>query len=115
MEEFVKVMKALSDPGRVKIIKILQRRPKMCVCEVQAALGLAQPTISSHLKVLEEAGLVVYEKSGLWVNYSAAFGDKSPYAATLLGALRHWLEDEPEICRLFEILPAIRREDICRK
>jgi ArsR family transcriptional regulator len=115
MEEFIRVMKALSDPGRVKIIKILQKKPKMCVCEVQAALGLAQPTVSNHLKVLEEAGLVIHEKSGLWVNYSVAAGDASPYSATLLGALRHWLDVESEICRLFEILPTIRRENICRK
>lgn len=115
MEEFIKVMKALSDPNRVKIIKILQRKPKMCVCEMQAALGIAQPTVSNHLKVLEEAGLVFHEKSGLWVNYSVAGGESSPYAATLLGVLRHWLDGEQEIAGLFLTLPAIRREEICRK
>lgn len=115
MEEFIRVMKALSDPNRVKIVKILQRKPKMCVCEVQAAVGLAQPTVSNHLKVLEEAGLVVHEKAGLWVNYSVAFGGSSPYSATLLGALRHWLDEDPEIAGLFGILPSIRREEICKK
>ena len=115
MEEFIKVMKALSDPNRVKIIKILQRKPKMCVCEMQAALGIAQPTVSNHLKVLEEAGLVVHEKAGLWVNYSAAAGESSPYAATLLGALHHWLNSDSEVLGLFEMLPSIRREQICRK
>ena len=57
MRDFLKVMKALSDPDRVKILKMLQRQ-MMCVCEIQAALKLAQPAVSSHLKMLEEAGLV---------------------------------------------------------
>ena len=54
MKEFTRVMKALSDPNRVKIVKLLERR-SLCVCELQAALGIAQPTVSSHLKVLEDA------------------------------------------------------------
>ena len=107
-------MKALSDPNRVKIVKMLQRKV-MCVCEIQAALELAQPTVSKHLKVLEDAGLVGHEKEGLWVNYHLADGYTSPYAATLLGGLKHWLDDDPEIVRLAEILPTIRREEVCRK
>ena len=57
MKEFIKVMKALSDPNRVKLLKLIQQR-EMCVCEIQAALEIAQPTVSKHLKVLEDAGLV---------------------------------------------------------
>ncbi len=114
MKEFVRVMKSLSDPNRVKMIKMLQSRP-MCVCEVQAALGIAQPTVSNHLKVLEEAGLVASEKDGLWVNYSTTDGEISPYAALLLGALKHWLKDDPEVAAILEGLPGIRRENICRR
>ncbi len=57
LKDFTKIMKALSDPNRVKVIKLLQRRV-MCVCEIQAALGLAQSTASKHLKIQEEAGLI---------------------------------------------------------
>ena len=114
MEEFIKIMKALSDPNRVRIVKMLQTR-LMCVCEMQAALGIAQPTVSNHLKVLEEAGLVAHEKDGLWVNYYATDGGSSPYSATLLGNLRHWLKEDPEVAGLLISLPSIRREDICRK
>ena len=114
MKEFIKVMKALSDPNRVKIVKMLQHK-SMCVCEMQGALGIAQPTVSNHLKVLEDAGLVGYRKDGLWVNYFLADGSKSPYSAALLGNLKHWLKDDPEVSRLIQILPEIRREDICRK
>lgn len=113
MKEFVKIMKALSDPNRVKILKLLQQK-SLCVCEIQAALGIAQPTVSNHLKLLENAGLVTYRKSGLWVNYALADGNTSPYAAVILGNLRHWLQNDPEVVRMVEILPEIRREDICR-
>ena len=114
MEQFVKVMKALSDSTRVKIVKMLQHRV-MCVCEIQAALELAQSTVSKHLKVLVEGGLVSYRKDGLWVNYYLANGRNSPYAATLLGNLKHWLDEEAEIVHLVEILPMVRREEVCRK
>jgi ArsR family transcriptional regulator len=112
MRTFTKVMKALSDPNRVKILKLLQRRV-LCVCEIQAALGLAQSTASKHLKILEEAGLIVFSKEGLWVNYRLADGDQNPYVASLLGNLRHWLEEEPEVAAMVARLPESRRETIC--
>jgi ArsR family transcriptional regulator len=114
MKSFLKITKALSDPNRVKILKMLQYR-RLCVCEIQGALKLAQPTISKHLKVLEEAGLVAYEKEGLWVNYHLTDGRESPYAATLLGNLKHWLEGDPEIQEIKKILPSLNREIICRR
>ncbi|MFH1596523.1 MAG: metalloregulator ArsR/SmtB family transcription factor [Pseudomonadota bacterium] len=57
MRDFLKVMKACSDPDRVKILKMLHRQMRR-VCEIQTALALAQPTVSSHLKMLEEAEIV---------------------------------------------------------
>ncbi|MCE5333178.1 MAG: metalloregulator ArsR/SmtB family transcription factor [Desulfobacteraceae bacterium] len=114
MRDFIKVMKAVSDPSRVKILKMLQHK-SMCVCEMHAALKLAQPTVSKHLKILEDAGLVTYQKSGLWVNYHLTDGNTSPYAASLLGNLKHWLDTDPEIIRLAETISLIRREDVCRK
>jgi len=112
MKKFIKVMKALSDPNRVNMVKLLQHK-EMCVCEIQAALGLAQSTVSKHLKTLEEAGLTTYYKDKLWVNYSLADGTDSPYAANLLGSLKHWLDDDPGLADIVERLPSIRREDIC--
>ena len=114
MNAFIKVMKALSDPSRVKIVKMLQRR-SLCVCEIQAVLGLAQPTVSKHLKILEEAGMVQHSKEGLWVNYTLTNGESTPYAATMLGNLRHWLEEDREVMNLLEKLPGINREQICRR
>ncbi|MDD5722555.1 MAG: metalloregulator ArsR/SmtB family transcription factor [Syntrophales bacterium] len=112
MKTFIKVMKALSDPSRVKIIKMLQKRV-MCVCEIKEALGVAQSTASKHLKIMEDAGLIAFHKEGLWVNYTLADGSSSPYAASLIGNLKHWLEDDPEVAGLALQLPHIHREDIC--
>ena len=114
MRKFSKLFKVLSDSNRLRILKMLEVKP-MCVCEIQAALGLAQPSVSKHLQVLAEAGLVTSEKDGLWVNYRLADGDKSAYAATLLGNLRHWLERDREIEQLVKRLPAIAREEICTR
>ena len=105
-------MKAGSDPSRIKILKMLQRRV-MCVCEIQSALGTAQSTASKHLKILEEAGLITFFKDGLWVNYTLADGSDNPYAANLIGNIKHWLEDDMQIEALMERLPKIQRETIC--
>ncbi len=114
MKEFLKVTKAISDTNRVKILKMLQHKT-MCVCEMREALQLAQPTVSKHLKSLEDAGLVNSSKDGLWVNYYLADGANSPYVASILGNLKHWLDDDPEITQLIEKLPFINREEVCKK
>ena len=114
MRDFIRVMKALSDSNRIKIIKMLQHKT-MCVCELQSALQISQPAVSKHLKLLQDASLVDFRKVGLWVNYHLADGRNSPYVANILGNLKHWLEDDPQIAILLERLPTIRREDICKQ
>lgn len=114
MKEFIRVMKALSDPTRIKMLKILEKR-SMCVCELQTALGTAQSTTSKHLKILEDAGLVDSHKDGLWVNYTLADGRQSPYASSLLGNLRHWLNDESDVRRLMTSIQAINRFEILNR
>jgi len=112
MKPFLKVMKALSDPSRIKIMKMLQQK-MMCVCEMQAVLQIAQSTTSKHLQILEDAGLITKKKDGLWVNYMIADGKESPYAASMIGNLKHWMSKEPEIQKLIELLPGIDRSNIC--
>jgi len=115
MKAFIKIMKALSDPNRVKILKLLQHKSDMCVCELKSLLNIAQPTVSKHLKILEEAGLVEYRKDGLWVNYSLVNGSSNPYAAGIMRELRDWLEDQPELAGILKQAPFVSREKICRK
>src|SRR5258706_14181689 len=61
--------KALADPTRVAIVNRLAAADEVCVCDFVAALDLAQPTISHHLKVLREAGLVESGRRGTWAYY----------------------------------------------
>ncbi|HOT98750.1 MAG TPA: metalloregulator ArsR/SmtB family transcription factor [bacterium] len=71
MAEPVEVLKALSDHGRLRILKLLENK-KLCVCEITELIGLATSTISSHLNVLKNAGLIKDEKEGKWINYRMA-------------------------------------------
>jgi len=61
--------KALADPTRVAIVNRLAAAECVCVCDFVAALDLSQPTISHHLKVLREAGLVEASRRGTWMYY----------------------------------------------
>ena len=105
---------ALSDATRRDLVARLAIGDAT-VGELAAPYDMTVQAVSKHVKVLEDAGLVQSSKDGLWVNYSLSGGGVSPYAATLLGNLKHWLVDDPEIRRLSEALPAIRREVIVRK
>jgi ArsR family transcriptional regulator, arsenate/arsenite/antimonite-responsive transcriptional repressor len=61
--------KALADPTRVAIINYLSAADEVCVCNLNASFDLSQPTISHHLKILREAGLVEASRRGTWAYY----------------------------------------------
>src|SRR5256714_10122719 len=61
--------KALADPTRVAIVNRLAAADEVCVCDLNAAFDLSQPTISHHLKILREAGLVDSTRRGTWAFY----------------------------------------------
>ena len=73
-EQKVKVLSALADEIRLRILSFLQTH-EMCVCEVLVALELTQPTASHHLAILEKAGLVKKRKEGKWVFYRVSSPD----------------------------------------
>ena len=69
-ERMATIAKALGDPIRVQLVDVLrQHAGKVCVCELVPLFDVAQPTLSHHLKVLREAGLVDSERRGLWAYY----------------------------------------------
>ena len=67
--ESAKIIKALSDSNRLKIIDILSCGEK-CACDILEHFDLTQPTLSHHMKVLIECGIVEYRKEGLWTFYT---------------------------------------------
>src|SRR6476619_1507156 len=69
-ERMAKVAKALGDPIRLQLVDVLRKHAvKGCVCELVPLFELSQPTVSHHLKVLREAGIVGSERAGLWAYY----------------------------------------------
>ncbi len=114
MKECLRVMKALSDGSRLKILKMLEDR-ELCVCEIQALLALSQSTVSKHLKILEDAGLVDRRRDGQWVLYSLAGRERSVYAGEMLDRLRTWLDDDPEIRALLAQVPLVNRASCARQ
>ena len=90
-QELARRFKALADPSRVAIVNRLAGAEEVCVCDFIGALGLAQPTVSHHLKVLREAGLVeIASKRGTWVYYRLV-----PGALGMLGGLLHGESPDP--------------------
>jgi ArsR family transcriptional regulator len=69
-ERVARLAKALGDPVRLQLVDVLRKHAgKVCVCELVPLFDLAQPTVSHHLKVLREAGIVGSERQGLWAYY----------------------------------------------
>lgn len=79
-------MKAVSDPTRTRILKLLEGGG-LCVCQVQAVLGLAPSTVSKHLTILKHAGLVEDRRNGKWIEYALARESHNPHAERILGVL----------------------------
>jgi ArsR family transcriptional regulator len=69
-ERLARIAKALGDPIRLQLVDVLRKHAgKVCVCELVPLFDLSQPTVSHHLKVLRDAGLVDSERRGLWAYY----------------------------------------------
>ena len=70
-EQLAHLFRALSDPNRVKLVSLIAAAPEgeACICDLTAPLGLAQPTVSHHMKQLVDAGLVTREQRGKWAYY----------------------------------------------
>src|SRR5258708_33777158 len=68
-EDLADAFKALADPTRVAIVNRLSMASAVCVCDLTAAFRLSQPTISHHLRILRDAGLIDVERRGTWAYY----------------------------------------------
>ena len=83
-EQVAPLLKALADPVRLRLMSLVASHEggEACVCDLNDAFDLSQPTISHHMKVLHEAGLVDRDKRGVWVYYRAR-----PQALVAIGTL----------------------------
>lgn len=87
-ERIAPLLKAIADPVRLRLLSLVASHAdgEACVCDLNDAFALSQPTISHHLKLLHEAGLLDREKRGVWVYYRIDAGALSDLA-TLLGGV----------------------------
>lgn len=85
-QQLAQVFKALGDPARVKLFSLIAASTdgEMCVCDLTEPVGLSQPTVSHHMKLLVEAGLVTREQRGRWAYYRTVDGAVEQAARSLL-------------------------------
>ncbi|MBM3700779.1 MAG: winged helix-turn-helix transcriptional regulator [Actinobacteria bacterium] len=114
LKQITKIVKALADENRIRIICLLKFKKDLCVCEITSIIGLSQPTISSHLKLLENAGLIESYKDGLWVNYNIA-ADIDSYSGKFIQTLCKSLGNDRQIKSDEENAKKISRDIICKK
>jgi ArsR family transcriptional regulator len=88
IEELAEIFKALSDPTRLRLVKLLSKcQESLCVNALAHRLGVTQSAVSQHLRVLRQAGLVRGERRGYFVHYSLDRGRLEQYKARLLEVL----------------------------
>lgn len=113
----VTIAKALADETRLRALMLLADGP-LCLCQIVEILGLAPSTISKHMSILQQAGLVTGRKKGRWMHFAWSNGDNSPQARQALDWMNGTLRDDEQIGRdrqrLQEVL-AIEPEQLCRK
>lgn len=78
-------LKALADPSRLRMLSLVAATGQACVCDLAGVVDVSQPTVSHHLKVLRDAGVVTAERRGTWVHYRLA-DDAAPLVHHLLDA-----------------------------
>lgn len=109
MKKHMAILRAIADPTRFTILKILQDGV-YCVCEITEALGLAQPTVSRHLRILEEAGLVTSRREGQRVDYRLAKQEAGSPGEEILSFVTGRLEDDPGIVGFRERCRSIQQK-----
>lgn len=70
-EQLAKVLKAVAEPARLQLLSLIRSAGEACACDLNDPVGLSQPTVSHHLKVLADAGLIVREQRGQWAWFRA--------------------------------------------
>lgn len=114
INQYELIFKALSDKSRIRILKMLQRK-SLCVCEMTEMLQLATSTVSKHLSVLREAGLITDEKDKKWINYKINPNPKDNAVSNALLFIQLQLNDDETIINDKKIIGCIDRNVLCCK
>jgi len=115
MKEFLVITKALSDENRVRALMGLAGG-ELCVCQIIELLGLAPSTVSKHMSVLHQAGLVETRKDGRWIYYRLVEETESSCARTVLDMTLECLRKDKHIrddTKRMKSIRKINRNDLC--
>lgn len=112
MREFSKIFKALADPNRLRILKMLEIKP-LCVCEIQAVLGLAASTVSKHLSILRDAGFILEQKDKKWVIYSLSNFSQNELINHLLPLVQKYYPKDELLKQDMEKVKKVDRKVLC--
>jgi ArsR family transcriptional regulator, arsenate/arsenite/antimonite-responsive transcriptional repressor len=108
------IFKALSDKSRLRILKMLQRK-SLCVCEMTDILKLATSTVSKHLSILRDAGLIIDEKDKKWINYRINPKPKTGAVSNAILFIMLQLEDDEVIRNDEKLISIVDRNVLCCK
>jgi ArsR family transcriptional regulator len=111
VQKQVAINKALGDESRLRTLMAL-RQGDLCLCQLIDLLGLAPSTVSKHVSVLQQAGLVEQRKEGRWHFYSLAVTETSDEVVRALAWARQSLRDDPVILADVEKLKEVRQKDL---
>lgn len=112
--EVEQLLKAIADGNRLRILAVLQS-DALCVCQLMGILGLSQSTVSKHLSVLKETGLLVEQQRGKRTFYALRERFPSPWVGDLVRIVLDAVKSSPEVaedCRLAEFMREFRIETV---
>lgn len=108
----VKVFKALSDPSRVRILKMVLER-ELCLCEVREVLDLSTSTVSKHLSILRDAGMILDSKDGKWVNFRVNDRTDDEVVRSAIALVKRSFGDDEVVRKDLKQVRRVDRAKIC--
>ena len=111
MRNFMAVTKAISDENRTRLLMFLDGG-ELCVCQLIELLGLAPSTVSKHMAILYQAGLVESRKEGRWVHYRLPGKEAAPCVRAAIRWVEECLARDPQTAGDLKRLKAVRKQDL---
>lgn len=112
MDELIKLFKALSDKNRLRILMLLNHK-SLCVCEIQCILKISMSTVSQHLAILAETGLINSEKRGKWIYYSINISDYNFINNNIIMLLSYLLRKDKYVISDLAAISSIDNNSVC--
>jgi ArsR family transcriptional regulator len=110
--DHVNLFKALGDPNRIRIMKMVSVR-ELCLCELREILGLSNSTVSKHLTILRDAGLLLDSKEGKWVNFRVNADADQQVIRSVISLIGESFNDDDAVRADLKRIRTVDRKKIC--